>query len=317
MATDKLFHKLANSYPATILKLLNIPDHEDFRASSFTFKEIENRRDIIFERQNGNEVILLETQGYDDGYFFHTTIIGAMLYCVQKKFGGQLRIVAMFLEQSSYLAASKLAHHFDGSSGLVFQPIVFIFKEKYVAELEAVNDIRLIPLYPLCNVSPDQIKDSAFAWASRIKGASELTEGTREDLLALLGGFISHRIKNLTVAEIKQMFGGFKMEDTAIGKELIALGHRAGHTEGLIEGQTEGHAKGLEEGENLGSLKTLRESVVDLITTRWCSPGKYLLARLEKTDDIMLLKGLFRALLKAKTRKQMENALGTALNNEK
>jgi hypothetical protein len=134
-----------------------------------------------------------------------------------------------------------------------------------------------------------------------------------------LGGFISHRIKNLTIIEIKQMFGGFRMEDTAIGKELIALGHRMGHTEGhaegLTEGHIEGHAEGLEAGENLGRLKALRESVVDLMVTRWTPPNKYVLERLEKVDDILLLKGLFRALLKAKTRKQMENALDTALNN--
>ncbi|MGH7495508.1 MAG: DUF2887 domain-containing protein [bacterium] len=236
MATDKLFYKLANSYPATILKLLNIPDCDDYRASSFTFKEIENRRDIIFEKLNNEEVIFLETQGYDDGYFFHSTIIGAMLYCVQKKFAGRLRIVVMFLDQSNYYAASRLTHHFDGSSGLAFQPIVFIFHD---------------------------------------------------------------------------------MEDTAIGKELIALGHRAGHTKGHIEGHTEGHAEGLEEGKNLGSLKILRESVADLIATRWPPPNKHLLDKLERADDILLLKGLFHALLKARTRKQMETALDTALDNGK
>jgi hypothetical protein len=40
--------------------------------------------------------------------------------------------------------------------------------------------------------------------------------------LALLGGFIAHRVKNLTLKEIDQFLGDFKMEDTQVGKDLIA-----------------------------------------------------------------------------------------------
>ncbi len=129
MATDKLFHKLAITHAAAILKLLKIPDYNDYQASSFT-----------------------------------------------KQFTGNLRTVVMFLEESHYHAAAKLAHHFDGSSELAFQPTIFVFSEKNVAELENLNDVRLIPLYPLCNISPEQIKAAATKWAERIKTAPELEE---------------------------------------------------------------------------------------------------------------------------------------------
>jgi hypothetical protein len=78
VATDKLIHKLATTHAAAILKLLKIPDYDDYQASSFTFKEIENRRDIIFEKKTGDEAVLLEAQGYDDTFFFHRTVMGRM-----------------------------------------------------------------------------------------------------------------------------------------------------------------------------------------------------------------------------------------------
>lgn len=301
MTTDKLFYRLLKSYAAAVLKLLGISHPESYRASSFTFKEIENRRDMIFESEDGEEVVLLETQGYDDDYFLHKTVVGAMLYCAQNKFRGRFRVIAMFLEASHYRVASRLAHHFDGSTGLAFQPTVFIFGRKNVAELEALDDVRLIPLYPLCNLSSEQVKALAPQWAVRIKAAKELAEKTSADLLALLGGFVSQRVKNLTITEINEMFGGFKMEDTTVGQELIAMGRRVG----------------LSEGETLGRANAVREGVIDLLTTKWNPPSRTVLKQLESVDNALALKSLFHKLLQAKTRKQMQAALDAVLGNGK
>ena len=305
MTTDKLFYRLFKSYAAAVLKLLGVSNPEDYRASSFTFKEIENRRDMIFEKQDGEETVLLETQGYDDDYFLHKTVVGAMLYCSQNNFRGRFRVITMFLEPSHHRAATRLAHHFDGSSGLAFQPSVFIFGQKNLAELEAVNDVRLIPLYPLCRVSPEEVKALAPQWAARIKAAPSLTEKTSVDLLALLGGFVSQRVTQLSLAEINDMFGGFKMENTVVGQELIAMGRRIGISEGQAEGEV------------LGRLSALREDVLDLLTTRWSAPSRIVLKQLSGVDDPILLKSLFRSLLQAKTRKQMQAALDAVLGNGK
>ena len=297
MATDKLFYRLLKSYAAAVLKLLGIANPEDYRASSFTFKEIENRRDMIFEKQDGEEAVLLETQGYDDDYFLHKTVVGAMLYCAQNNFRGRFHVITMFLEPSQHRAATRLAHHFDGSSGLAFQPSVFIFGQKDISELETLNDVRLIPLYPLCNLTAEQVRMLAPQWAAKIKAAAGLTEKTSVDLLALLGGFVSQRVKNLSVAEINTIFGDFKMEDTTVGQELIAMGQI--------------------KGEALGRLTTLREDVLDLLTTRWNPLSKNVLKQLGSVDDPVVLRSLFRALLQAKTRKQMQAALDAVLGNGK
>jgi hypothetical protein len=297
VATDKLFHKLATSHAAAILKLFKIPDYNDYQASSFTFKEVENRRDIIFEKSTGDEAVLLEAQGYDDEYFLHRTIMGRMMYHLQKKFTGKLRTIVMFLEESHYYAALKLAHHFDGSSELAFQPTVFIFDQKEVSELENLDDVRLVPLYPLCKVSPDQIRATAPKWAERIKTATELSEAERRDLLSYLGGFMMHRLKESNLENINQLLGGSKMEDTQAGKDLIAIGVR--------------------QGQELGTLLAMRENIIDLLTAKLGQTEKTWRKELNTIKDIKVLKTLYRAILNAKSRKQAKDAFEAVLGNGK
>jgi hypothetical protein len=289
VATDKLFHKLATSHAAAILKLFKIPDCDDYQASSFTFKEVENRRDIIFEKSTGDEAVLLEAQGYDDAYCFHRTVMGRMMYHIQKKFTGKLRTVVMFLEESHHYAASKLAHHFDGSSELAFQPTVFIFSATELSELESLDDVRLVPLYPLCKVSPDQIRTSAPKWAERIKTAEELSEIERRDLLSYLGGFMMHRLKESNLENINQLLGGSKMEDTRAGKDLIEMGSR----------------------------ETLHENIIDLLTVKLGRMDKAWQEELSAMKDLAVLKTLYRTILQAKTRKQVKEACDAVLGNGK
>ena len=199
----------------------------------------------------------------------------------------------------------KLAHHFDGTSELAFQPTIFIFDQKEIAELENLNDVRLVPLYPLCKVSPDQIRVTAPEWAERIKTAENLTENERRELLPYLGGFLTHRLKESNLENINQLLGGFKMEDTQAGKDLITIGVRIGREEGR------------EEGQELGSLLTLRELIVDLLTAKLGRTGKNWRKDLNTVQDAKVLKTLYRAVLNAKTHKQTQAAFDAVLGNGK
>jgi len=53
MATDKLFHQYSMRYGKSLLKLLEIEDFDDYKASSYTVKNIERRSDVVFENQKG------------------------------------------------------------------------------------------------------------------------------------------------------------------------------------------------------------------------------------------------------------------------
>ncbi len=226
MATDKLIYKLAINYPAAILKPLGIAGGENYKASSLTFKATENRRDLIFEKRSGKEVVFVESHGYADPYVYHGLLDGMMMYCRQKKFTGEMRAAVIFLKKSHYVAALKFRHHFDGYAELAFRPIVLVMNQIELEALESLNDVRLIPLYPLSKVTSRQIEASIPTWGERIKNAEQISMVERKELLSLLGSFVMHRVKKLTLNMFNQLVGGFKMEDSRMGKELMGMGGR-------------------------------------------------------------------------------------------
>ncbi|MDZ7361642.1 MAG: Rpn family recombination-promoting nuclease/putative transposase [candidate division KSB1 bacterium] len=227
MATDKPFYKLAIKHPVAILKLLGVFDGDDCVASSITFKATENRRDLIFKNRTGDKILFVEVHGYADPYVYHGQLDGIMMYCCHKQFKGEFRAAVIFLENSHHKAALKLAHHFDGHAQLAFQPMVLIMNQIELEALESLNDVRLIPLYPLCKVTSRQIEASIPAWGDRIKHAEQMSIAERKELLSLLGGFVSHRVKRLAPKVFNQLVGGFMFEDTRFGKELMGMGSRS------------------------------------------------------------------------------------------
>lgn len=281
MATDKLFYKLAIHHPAAILKLLGIPDSEKYTASSFTFKAMENRRDLVFIKRSGKEVLFVESHGYADSYVYHGLLDGIMLYCRHKQFQGYFRAAVIFLEKSHHQAALKLAHHFDGHAGLAFRPIVLVMNQIDLVELEKLNDVRLIPLYPLCKISSRKIEASVPVWAKRIKRANK-TAAERADLLTLLGGFATHRVKRLTLGMFNQLVGGFKMEDTRIGKELIQIGVQQG----------------------------MHRLLLQQIAQRFGPVPVTLRRQIEKITDARQLERIAGGLLKANDLKQLQQFIG-------
>jgi len=237
LATDKPFYKLAMDHPAAILKLFDVADYDNYTASSITLKATENRRDLIFKSRSGKKILFVETHGYADPYIFHALLDGMMLYCRQKKFTGEMRAAVIFLKKSHYAAALKFWHHFNGKTGLAFQPTVLIMNQIRLADLEKLNDVRLIPLYPLCKISAREIEASIPNWSERIKRARRMPVVERKELLALLGGFAMHRVKRLTPQRFNQLVGGFMdftFEDTRIGKDLIRQGVPQGMQRSLL-----------------------------------------------------------------------------------
>ena len=240
MATDKLFHQYSILFGESLLRLLDIEDYSDYKAISFTVKEIERRSDIVFENQQGRErAIWVEFQGYRDEYVYYRLAVAMTLYCQQREFFGELLPIVIFLKRSHYIAAHKLIFSYKGHSRLLFEPEVIVFDNKLVKELQALDDIRLVPLYPLCDISPKEIKTKAPKWVAEIQQAKQLSPLEKTNIVALLGGFISHRIKKLTLNDINQLLGGFKMEETQVGKDLIEIGVEKGIEKGIEKGKQE------------------------------------------------------------------------------
>ena len=223
MATDKPFYEYAVRFPKPLAKLIQA-DADEYEAKSLTLKATEKRPDIFLIGQSGNHVILVETQGYDDAYLYHRMIATKMLYCIQFKYTGKMEAVAIFLDESHYRAAELFHQQFDASASLKFSPKTIVFSRIKVDELKRLGDIHLIPFYPLCDISPQEVQQQAPDWAETIKAAPDLQDDERKNLLEFLGGFISHRIKTLSKEFLTKLLGGFAMEDTRVGQEIMQLG---------------------------------------------------------------------------------------------
>ena len=250
MATDKLFHQYSIQYGNSLLRLLEIEDYKDYKAFSFTVKDIERHSDIVFENQRGKDrAIWVEFQGYSDEFIFYRMNIAMTMYCQERKYFGEILPVVIFLKRSYRQTARKLGYHFKGRNRLFFEPEVIILGKKLVQELQDLKDIHLIPLYPLCNISPQKTRESAPEWAEEVKQTKQLSTKEKNNILALLGGFIAHQIKKLTLKEINKLLGGYKMEDTQVGKDLIEIG--------VVRGIEKGIEKGLEKGIEKGKRQTL------------------------------------------------------------
>lgn len=96
-----------------------------------------------------------------------------------------------------------------------------MFSRVKLEELNRLNDVHLLPLYPLCEITPEEIVEKAPSWAAQIKNVPDLSEPERKNLLGFLAGAISHRIKTNISEVIDKLFGGFAMEDTPIVQELL------------------------------------------------------------------------------------------------
>jgi len=235
MATDKLFHQYSIQFGESLLRLLDIEDYADYKAVSFTVKDIERRSDIVFENLRGKDrVIWLEFQGYRDEFVFYRLNIALSLYCQQRNYSGELLPMVIFLKRSYQKAARLLVYYFNDRKYIYFKPEVIIFNQKSVQELKNLKDVRLVPLYPLCDISPKKIIAQAPEWVEVIQQDEQLSAQKKTNILALLGGFISHRIKTLTLRDINQMLGGFKMEETQVGKDLIEIGIEKGKQQTLV-----------------------------------------------------------------------------------
>lgn len=241
MGTDKLLGEYTAHFPNAVAKFVQAaPD--DYEAKSLTFKEIEKRADIFLLGRSGEHVVLVETQGYNDEELCYSMVQKLLFYCTQNQYRGGIDAVAIFLDEAHYRAAVEPFERQFGTL-LKFAPKVFVLSRFRIDDLSRLDDIHLIPLYPLCNITPEEITQQAPNWAEQIKRATKLTMGERKNLLSFLGGAISHRIKNTTEEVISKLFGGFNMEDTPIVQQIVKRVEKRSIEKGIERGIEKGIQK--------------------------------------------------------------------------
>lgn len=232
MATDKLIYEYTTHFPNAVAKFIHA-EADDYEAKSITFKQTEKRADLFLIGRSGHNVILIEPHGYGREDFFYDMLQKILFYCTHNKYWGRMDAAAIFLEETHYRAARRIVEQFDDPAFLHFAPKIFVLNRIKERELTELHDIRMTPLYPLCDIAPQEITRKAPLWAQQVKSATDLTEHERKNLLSYLGGAISHRVKGVSQADLNKLFGGFVMEDTPVGQEILQIGIGRGIPQGI------------------------------------------------------------------------------------
>jgi hypothetical protein len=210
---------------------------DDFKAKILTMKRIEKRADLFLISRKARRMILVEPQEYKDARLYHRMVATMVLYYLQHEHEGRMEAAVIFENVSHWPAAeSFFRRQFAGISTLKFSPRVLVLRRIKLDELKKHEDVHLIPLYPLCDVTPTEIKQRAFDWAEQIRATPDLRKQEKESLLAFRGGAISHRIRKLKFNAVSKLIGGFTMLDTPTGKEIMQMGVRKGIKKGIPQG---------------------------------------------------------------------------------
>lgn len=215
-----------------------------------------------------------------------------LFYCTQNKYRGSIDAGAIFLDEAHYRTAVEPFERQFGAL-LKFTPKVFVFSRMKVDDLSQLEDTRLIPLYPLCDVTPAEITQQAPNWAEQIKSAPQLTADERKNLLSFLGGAISHRIKTTTEEVISKLFGGFNMEDTPIVQQIVKRVEKRS-----IE-------KGIEKGIPVGIQKVLLKQ----IAARFGAVPKEIRQKIQTSHDAKKLERMATLLLTIQRKDELKDLL--------
>jgi predicted transposase YdaD len=287
VGSDKLLGEYSVHFPNPLALFIQAAI-DDYEAKSLTFKEIEKRADIFLIGRSGRNVVLVETQGYDDKKLFYSMAQKLLLFCTQFDCHGNIDAVAIFLDESHYRVAAEFFEQQFGTL-LKFSPRVFVFSRTKVDDLRRLDDVRLIPLYPLCDITPEEITQQAPVWANVIKNAPELTADERKNLLSFLGGAISRRIKTTTEEVISQLFGGFTMEDTPIVQQIVERVEKRGIEKGIEKGIE----RGIEKGIPLG----IQQVLLKLIAARFGTVPEDIRQKIQASNDSANLEQMATLLL--------------------
>lgn len=240
MATDILFYKWAVDFPDALFKISGIDfKKDDFIEHSINLKSAEKRLDAVFIPENrSNPVIFYEFMGYWDELFYISFLKNIIDFCHQEKYKGKILAIAVFTEPSYLKNLFTPIYYFENDSIISFKPRNILLKEIPKDHILAFNDVSLIPILPLCNIENNEILENCPEWSKKIQESKEVSDLDKKNLLTLLAGFLVHRLKDkINLIRLKRLMGGFMLEDTLVGQELIEMGIQKGKLEGKLEGK--------------------------------------------------------------------------------
>jgi len=204
-----------------------------------------------------------------------TSAASAALYCEKERYSGVLHLAVVFTEEAFSKNLEPTCLQLAEQRIVPLQPQCLVLGPGLEAQILASGRPEVVPLLPLCVRSRARIRKETVTWRECIE-AAPLQQAEKGQLIGLLGAFVLHRLGPMGVFEINRLLGGFMLEDTQVGRELMEMGRIKGYDQGRSEGLEEGIEKGIEKGIAKGIEKGLliaQSGVLQVITRRFKRPS--------------------------------------------
>lgn len=307
MSTDLPFYRLATEFPDAIPWLLGIHTHTHYRALSVSLKK-EHRLDAVLIPDDPTEPrLLVEFQGYRDGDILRRIVASGALYCEKERFPGCLHLAVVFLEQAHARMLEPVIFRLAGGQVVALEPQILVLGPDIAEQILSSGRAEVVPLLPLCVRSEVQIRAESVAWREQIDIA-QLPHAQKEALIGLLGAFVLHRLGNISLKALNALLGGFMMENTQVGQELMELGRLKGYHQGHSEGIELGLEKGIEKGIEKGLL-VARSNVLQVLTRRFKRSSQRATHLVERLGSLEAASSALTAALDAESLEALEQIL--------
>lgn len=299
MSMDLPFYRLATEFPDAIPWLLGIHTHTHYRTLSVSLKK-EHRLDAVLIPDDPTEPrLLVEFQGYRDGDILRRIVASGALYCEKERYPGCLHLAVVFLEQAHARMLEPVIFRLAGGQVVALEPQILVLGPDIAEQILSSGRAEVVPLLPLCIRSEAQIRAESAGWREQIDIAP-LPHSQKEALIGLLGAFVLHRLGNISLKALNALLGGFMMENTQVGQELMELGRLKGYH----QGQAEGIEMGLEKG-----LLIARSNVLQVLTRRFKRSSQRATHLVERLGSLETASSALTAALDAESIEALEEVL--------
>ncbi len=230
MGTDKTFYRWARESPRGLLALAGLDPGSKYRFESITAKkiEIERRLDCWFEPlEPGLPLLFVEFQGYKSEDFLSRWCVKILLRLDEIKYSGPVDALVVYLRKSHSIDEGTLTLGNAQNPFLNFAPREIILSELSAADLMVSDQPELLVLLPLCKTKKADVAKRLPEWGAEIRHRSA-NQAEGKELLALLMLFASHRLPEHSEDELIRQIGGFVMEETRVGREIMERGEKSG-----------------------------------------------------------------------------------------
>jgi predicted transposase YdaD len=290
--TDDPFYQLMQVSGSSVLKLFGLSQEEadQYQFKAVVLKDKSLKPDVEGRPylENAQGRVFLESQGYLDKFIRHRLLAEVFWSCRQEGYTGPVWACILYTQKEYQQKAESLTQ-FRGAKNCQLADCIheIVLTDYTEAELLRI-DPHLVILVPLTITDPTQVKlwEKAAEWKATIKQV--FPEERQADALNVLGLFVLHQFRHITVEEVLAMLN-FDWMETRAGQQTFEKGRQTGLLDGMQQGT--------------------QEMLLEALGERFSNLTNQLVQQIQAIDQPAILKQLLKPALRCQTVEEFQELL--------